>query len=81
MRKQFKIGEYAIGGIIAIETKGDIIKVDALDWVSKQPVLSDVFHTERSGYLRQIEDFLFQLTTSYYTDKIMEFIKTKVCKQ
>lgn len=80
MRKQFKIGEYAIGGIIAIESKGDIIKVDALDYVSKQPVLSDVFHIERSGYLHQIENFLFQLTTSYYTDKIMEFIKSKMIK-
>ena len=81
MRKQFKIGEYAVGGIIVIETKDDIIKVEALDWVTKNPVLSDVFHIERSGYLSQIEDFLFQLTTAYYADTIMQFIKTKVCKQ
>lgn len=81
MRKQFKIGEYAIGGIISVESYEDIIKVEALDWVTKQPIMSDRFHTEISGCLNQIEDFLFQLTTSYHTDKIMQFIKTKIWKR
>lgn len=81
MKKQFKIGEYAVGGIISVESYKDMIKVEALDYITKEPILSDRFHTEISGCLNQIEDFLFELTTSYHTDRIMNFIKTKIWKQ
>ena len=80
MTKSFKIGEYAVGGIIRVQKDKDVITIQALDWVSKQPVMEDRFHTERSGYLNQIDHFLFNLTTSYYTDKIMAYIQSIVPK-
>lgn len=73
--KSFKIGEYAIGGIIRVNKEQDVIRVQALDWVSKQPIMEDRFHTEISGYLNQIDHFLNQLTTSYYADKVLGYIK------
>jgi hypothetical protein len=76
MIKSFKIGEYAVGGIIRVQTDKDVITIQALDYVTKQPIMEDRFHTERSGYLNQIDHFLFNLTTSYYTDKIMTYIKS-----
>ncbi len=80
MKKQFKIGEYAIGGIIAIEEKNDVVKIEALDYVSKNPVMSDVFNLNMRDSLNQIDHFLNELTTSYYADKILTYIKTKAIK-
>jgi hypothetical protein len=80
MKKQFKIGEYAIGGIIAIEEKNDVVKIEALDYVSKNPVMSDVFNLNMRDSLNQIDNFLNELTTSYYADKILNYIKTKAIK-
>lgn len=80
MKKQFKIGEYAIGGIIAVEEKNDVVKIEALDYVSKNPVMSDVFNLNMRDSLNQIDNFLNELTTSYYADKILNYIKDKVCK-
>jgi len=64
MTKSFKIGEYAIGGIIRVERNKDVITVEALDYVSKQTIMEDRFHTERSGFLNQIDHFLHELTTT-----------------
>jgi hypothetical protein len=80
MTKSFKIGEYAIGGIIRVERIEDVITVEAIDWVSKQTIMEDRFHIERSGFLNQIDHFLHELTTSYYSDKILSHIKSKMLK-
>lgn len=80
MKKQFKIGEYAIGGIINVETKNDVLKVEALDYVSKNVVMEDKFHTQNYDFVNQVDNFLHELTTSYYADKILTYIKDKVCK-
>jgi hypothetical protein len=77
MKKQFKIGEYAIGGIIAIETKNDVMKIEALDYVSKNVVMEDKFHMQNYNFINQIDSFLNELTTSYYADKIINYIKDK----
>lgn len=77
MKKQFKIGEYAIGGIINVETKNDVLKVEALDYVSKNVVMEDKFHMQNYDFINQVDNFLHELTTSYYADKILTYIKDK----
>jgi hypothetical protein len=39
-KKSFKIGEYAVGGIIQVELKGKLLSVKALDYYSKNEVVS-----------------------------------------
>ena len=40
------------------------------------PQGDDVFNNDKQKY--QIDDYLHDLTTAYYADKVMEFIKTKI---
>ena len=40
------------------------------------PQGDDVFNNDKQK--RQIDDYLHGLTTSYYADQVMEFIKTKI---
>jgi hypothetical protein len=76
-KKQFKIGECAVGGIIAVEIVNDSIGIKALDWNTKKVVFEDYFGTT-SNSERQIDNFLNDLTTSYYSGKILDWIKTKI---
>jgi hypothetical protein len=74
--KQFKIGEYAVGGIIKVEIINDHVNIDALDYYSKKSVLFDkkkIRLSDRWG----VDVYLNNLTTSYYSDKILEFIYGK----
>ena len=72
MTKQFKIGEYAIGGIIKVNSDKQNIKISALDWTSKNELISNTFKiNDEYG----IDDFLHELTSSYYADKIINYIK------
>lgn len=78
MTKQFKIGECAVGGIIKINTESKnnlhMITIAALDWYSKQELFSATF---RMDDVRKIDNYLNELTTSYYSDKIINYIKNK----
>lgn len=80
--KQFKIGEYAVGGIIKVVTTNTMITISALDYFSKEVVMKNTFiYTEISYWA--MKDFLNELTSSYYTDVIMTHIekKTNLSKQ
>lgn len=74
MKKQFKIGEYAYGGIISVEVNSDKIIIDALDYQTKRPMpfSKDVFSVKD---INDVDDYLNDLTTSYYADKILTEIK------
>jgi hypothetical protein len=74
-KKTFKIGEYAIGGIIAVEIVGKIIEIKVLDYFTKKELSRCSTFSQAFGSERKIDDFLNEVTTSYYTDKIMEWIK------
>ena len=76
MTKQFKIGEYAIGGIIKVDVKGNKVTIDALDYVSKKPVpfVRCDFHKEEQ---LEMYNYLTDITTHYYADKILNHIKNK----
>ena len=88
--KTFKIGEYCKGGVITIETTKTQVKVIAKEWdyskgSSKNSDQSKAKEWNRlevnlsnSDAESKIDWFLFDLTTSYYTGEIMDWIRTKV---
>jgi hypothetical protein len=88
--KTFKIGEYCRGGVITIETTKTQVKVIAKEWdyskgYSKGSDQSNAKEWNRlevnlssSDAESKVNWFLFDLTTSYYTDVILDWIKTKV---
>lgn len=78
-KKQFKIGECAIGGIIAVDINGQDIKVEALDYNTKKIVCHRTFNQLdfQQNVELYIDDYLNSLTTSYYAGKVLDWIKTK----
>lgn len=71
MKRTFKIGEYAKGGIISAEvfTNGGV-ELQARDWDSKEIV--DMVVDER---LPAIEFALLDWTSYYYTEMVMDWIR------
>jgi outer membrane receptor protein involved in Fe transport len=90
--KTFKIGEYCKGGIITVETKGDKVAIIGKDWdysqgtrrSSNQKNAKEFTRFELDYSDRRFEwgavQFLLNLTTSYYTDKVMDWINEKMRK-
>lgn len=76
--KSFKIGEYAIGGIIKVDINGKVIQVKALDYYSKNEVMSGSVMSDEYDAKRKLDNFLHELTSTYYANKIMEWIESKV---
>lgn len=88
--KTWKIGEYAKGGIITVETTSTKVIVIAKDWDfstgsrrssdqsnAKEFNRKSVVATD-NGSKRAVLEFLEDLTTSYYAGQIMEWINTKI---
>jgi hypothetical protein len=88
--KTFKIGEYAKGGVITVEIHGKIITVIGKDWdfstgsrrssdqsKAKEFTRGTADATDE-GVRRKLYEFLSDLTTHYYTEKIIEWIESKV---
>jgi hypothetical protein len=88
--KTWKIGEYCKGGIITVEIHGKVISVIGKEWdVSKGYTRSSnqsgvkefmrgtICSTDRDAE-NKIDNFLCDLSTSYWSYKIIEWIKSKV---
>ena len=75
--KTFKIGEYAMGGIIKVQITGKIIQIFVQDYYTKETIKTGTTSTEDDGVERKLSDFLNDVTTSYYAGKVMEWIKEK----
>ena len=97
MKKTWKIGEYAQGGVISVEINGKVISIigkvisiigkewDATQGYKKSSnksnakeftrvtITSDDYYAERKMFM-----FLTDLTTAYYADTIIEWIKSKI---
>jgi len=72
MAKTFKIGEYALGGIIKIATDTNAnINVEVRDWDDQSLVERKKFSFVDKF---KIQMYLEEVTTSYYADKIMNHI-------
>jgi hypothetical protein len=88
--KTFKIGESAKGGVITVEIKGKIVTVIGKEWdystgsrkssdqSNAKEFTRGITNIEDSNSYRNTSDFLYDLTTSYYAEQIMEWIETKV---
>ena len=76
MTKQFKIGEYAVGGIIKVVILGNYVSIDALDYNTKQPIpfVREQFNIKERW---EIDEMLNKLTSPYYADKILNYIYSK----
>jgi hypothetical protein len=77
-KKQFKIGEYAIGGIISVDITGKVIQVKALDYFSKEVVSSGTGISTDEGSRRKLDEYLNDLTSYYHAEKILEWIESKI---
>ena len=88
--KTFKIGEYCKGGVITIETTKTQVKVIAKEWDTSKGYSKGSDQSKAKEWNRlevnlsssdaesKVNWFLFDLTTSYYADEILDWIKTKV---
>jgi hypothetical protein len=69
MTKTFKIGEYAIGGIIKVTNDNNArMKVDIIDMFTKELIERKHFDFVDKG---RMQWFLEDNTTPYYADKII----------
>ena len=74
MVKTWKIGGLAVGGIIRVSTKPrGVFSVECIEWDTKKVIQWRYVH----GY-DELTNFLEELTTSYYADKIVSHFKTKL---
>jgi hypothetical protein len=80
-RKRFKIGEYALGGIIDVKLYDNRIEVIALEWNDpREAVMKEVFDFPWS--MDKIEYWIdAQLTNSYYASKITDWIKARLADE
>lgn len=88
--KTFKIGEYCKGGIITAEVNGKVITIIGKEWDmskgtrrssdqsgAKEFTRGTVLANDPESY-RKLFMFISDLTTAYYTDMIIDWVKTKV---
>jgi hypothetical protein len=88
--KTWKIGEYCKGGIITVQTKGNKVAIIGKEWDmsqgtrrssnqknAKEWTRLEIESTNRNAY-REAFNFLHDLTTSYYADQVLDWIKEKV---
>ena len=88
--KTWKLGEVCKGGVITVETTSNKVTVIGKEWdmstgtrkSSDQSNAKEFTRVEvkleLNSAARTIDDFLHDLTTSYYAGQIMDWIKTKV---
>jgi hypothetical protein len=67
--KTFKIGEYAVGGIIKAGKKDGIYIVSVINMDSNKEIMQN-----SSRDIWYIQSFLYDVTTDYYTDKIIKYL-------
>jgi len=76
--KTFKIGECCKGGIITVEITGKIIVIIGKEWGTSKEFTRGTIASNDFDAFRKIDNFLHDLTTSYYAGKVIEWIRTKV---
>jgi len=81
MTKTFKIGEYAVGGTIRVSIPKTLttIKIDVIDSNFKTKKLLNQY-IYYSFDRNRIDRDLFQITSGYWSDKILEYV-SKTMKQ
>jgi len=72
--RTFRIGEYAVGGIIRVRINLESIFIQTLDWDTEKEVTRNSFPLNDESYWL-ISDRLHELTSSFYAERIMKFIE------
>lgn len=72
--KTFKIGEYAIGGIIQVEIKGKTVIINVRDYFTKELVTTGSVFRFQENARHMVKEFLNTVTTPYYTDNILKWL-------
>jgi len=72
MKKQWKIGEYCQDGILVAEIKGTNIRISTKDYNTKEECQAHTYNEDEKRYIR---DFLYELTSSYYAEKVEDWLK------
>ena len=89
--KTWKIGERCIGGIITVTIKKEVVAVISKEWdmsagtkkssnqsnAKERDRLELDLQTTSAAYIELLH-YIGQLTTSYYTDEIITWIRSKV---
>lgn len=88
--KTFKLGEVCKGGIITVQTTKTQVKVIGKEWDmskgtnrgsdqsgAKEFTRLEVNLSDRDADIK-VGRFLLDLTTSYHSEQIMDWVKTKV---
>ncbi len=80
MKKTFKIGEYVIGGIIEVVSTKDTITINFRDMFGKTNNILDTksFNINDRNIEREILFYISDNGTSYYANKVLEYIKSKI---
>jgi hypothetical protein len=88
--KTFKIGEYAVGGIIVAEINNDKVTIISKQWdtsagYTKKSSQKNAQELSRNTTIASsnnsrwgIDTYLNMLTSSYYSGVILEWIESKV---
>jgi len=88
--KTWKLGEIARGGIITAEVKGSKVTIIGKDWDMSAGTKRGSCQKNAEEWTRveidvvssfsfsQLYDFLTDLTSSYYANKIIEWVETKL---
>lgn len=72
--RTFRIGEYAVGGIIRVRINLESIFIQTLDYDTEEEVTRNSFPLNDESYWL-INDRLHELTSSFYAERIMKFIE------
>ena len=76
--KQFRIGEYAMGGIIEVTINDNEIELSCHDWDTKEKIVGKVFDANGVDSDYAIIETLNDYTSNYYADEIFTWIKKYV---
>jgi hypothetical protein len=87
--KTWKIGEYCAGGIITAEVKGDKVALIGKQWDHAAGGRKSSQKNNKEWCRREVDtkdqnakewatQFLNELTTHYYAEKVMDWVATKV---
>ena len=77
-KETFRIGESCVGGILEVTITGKVIQIKALDWQTKKVVRTGTTDTTDPECERKIDDFLTELTSYYFVEKVMKYIRDNV---
>jgi hypothetical protein len=73
--KQFKIGEYAIGGIIDVLINENEISIQCLDYNTQEKVVGMSFDSNGVDADYSIIETLNEYTSYYYAEQVFDWIK------